>query len=307
MPTGSFESIVIPSPPTSNITDTVSLQALRFIYALDTTPPHTQLYRIPRDGGNPQPYLFQASEDGPTRIPNTRLLAQVWHTGRIAAIERAPNNSMFTMYARSGNTWTPIVLGDTGIEAIHSRIDLESYNNNLYLWSSDAQEIIKFQDDNLEGLPWPWLKSRTLNTVDLNNVVDMSVDGKIYLLRSDGAILVFHLGEFEYEMVASHITPPPGKVTRFCETGTPENGALFILDPDHQRVLQIDKQTRAFVQQLVVAPDSPIQLDQLKALAVDESTGKPVLYLVQGSQVLRVTVPDPPSLLRPAGGVSGEW
>jgi hypothetical protein len=67
-----------------------------------------------------------------------------------------------------------------------------------------------------------------------------------------------------------------------------------------QRVLEIDKQTGTLIQQVRVRPNSAIHLDQLTSLYVDASGSRPVLYMVNGGQVLRGALPDRPTPFRPA-------
>jgi len=82
-------------------------------------------------------------------------------------------------------------------------------------------------------------------------------------------------------------------------TGDPENGSIFMIDFNH-RVLEIDKQTGALIQQVRARADSPNNLDQLTSLYVDASGSRPVLYMVNGGQVLRGALPDRPTPFRPA-------
>jgi hypothetical protein len=72
-----------------------------------------------------------------------------------------------------------------------------------------------------------------------------------------------------------------------------------MIDFNH-RVLEINKQTGALIQQVRARPDSAIHLDQLTSLYVDASGSRPVLYLVNGGQVLRGALPDRPPPFRPA-------
>ena len=69
---------------------------------------------------------------------------------------------------------------------------------------------------------------------------------------------------------------------------------------DNQRVLEIDKQTGALIQQVRARPDGPNHLDQLTNLYVDASGPRPVFYLVNGGQILRAALPDRPPAFRPA-------
>jgi hypothetical protein len=65
-------------------------------------------------------------------------------------------------------------------------------------------------------------------------------------------------------------------------------------------VLEIDKQTGVLIQQVRARPGGPNNLDQLTSLYVDASGSRPVLYLVNGGQILRGALPDRPQPFRPS-------
>ena len=115
----------------------------------------------------------------------------------------------------------------------------------------------------------------------------------MYLLKPDNRILVFEAGAFKREIVPQGINPPLITPASFFVTGDPGSGSIFLIDYN-QRILEIDKQTGALIQQIRARPDSPFHLDQLTSMYVDTASGRPVLYLVNGGQILRATLPDHP-------------
>jgi len=121
----------------------------------------------------------------------------------------------------------------------------------------------------------------------------LAIDGNVYLLKPNSHILVFEAGAFKREIVPQGVNPPIITPASFFVTGDPESGAIFLI-ADNQRILEIDKQTGALIQQVRARPDSPYQLDQLTSMYVDTAGARPVLYLVNGSQILRATLPDRP-------------
>ena len=125
------------------------------------------------------------------------------------------------------------------------------------------------------------------------------MDGNVYLLKPDGHILVFEAGAFKREIVPQGVNPALSTPAGFFVTGDPESGSIFMIDFNH-RVLEIDKQTGTLIQQVRVRPNSPNNFDQLTSLYVDASGSRPVLYMVNGGQVLRGALPDRPPAFRPA-------
>jgi hypothetical protein len=274
------------------VTDTYLLEALRYVYALDGNSDFAQLYRIPREGGTPEPFLrpdqtIRGSVVGPLR-------AQAWRLNNIVAVDEGNNG--FGYYFRDADSWNYIRLGGSEIWTPGARIDLETYEGNLYVWGAEPNEILKFSSGRYGDIPQLWLDPAGMQGYDIGTSIDMAVDGFIYLLQPDGRILVLNLGRFEREIIPSDITPPLSTVTSFFSTGTPDDGWFFLVDTLGERIVQIDKVTGQVVQQLKVRPESDIQLNQLINIYVDSSGGsRPVLYLVNGGQILQVRMPMPPT------------
>ena len=131
--------------------------------------------------------------------------------------------------------------------------------------------------------------------------IDLAVDGFVYLLQPDGHILVFSAGAFEREIVPAEVTPPLVTPASFFVTGEdPESGSIFLVDTNNERIIQIDKQTGALIQQVRARADDSLHLDQLTSLYVDESASRLTLYFVNGDRILSAALPDPPLPFREA-------
>jgi hypothetical protein len=292
---GTFDSMIVP-PPTTELTDSASLQALRSLYVLDTTAHPTTLYRVPREGGAAQPFLQTGDLAQNTQVG--RLLGLVWHNHNIALVEQDETTSNLGFYQRTGESWSYLRLGESAIGPLQSRLDAEVYNDNLYLWNTSTREILKYRSDNYSNIPWPWLSQSGRSHPDLSAAVDMAIDGHIYLLLPNGHILLFHTGQFKHEIVPGSITPPIAQAARIAVPTTPDNAYLFLLDPPNQRILQLDTERGTLVQQIVVRPDSPVRFDGLRAIAVDTSSGRTMIYLSNRHQILRFPLPRPPDAAR---------
>jgi hypothetical protein len=290
--TGTFASIVVPQGSTT-LTDTDAIAALDYLYALDGSREIARLYRIPRDGGTPQPFLspnqtIQTTQVGPVR-------AQTWRVDNIVAIDDSPSG--YGYYFRSNGQWNYTRLGGSDFWTTRGRIDMETYEGNLYVWGVQLQEILKFTSGRYSEPALPWLDPAGLSGRDLSTAIDMAIDGNIYLLMPDGQIIVLNSGRFIREITPSEITPPITTVTRFFITGSLDSGWIFLLDPLNERVIQLDKMSGEVIQQIKVRPEDAIRLDQLADIFVDTSR-KPLLYLVNGGQILRTELPEQP---RPFG------
>lgn len=294
LPTGRFSSIVVP-PPASHITDTNQLEMLRYIYALDADTENARLYRIPRDGGTPEPYLSPNQPVGSGLVGPLR--AALWRIDQVVAVDQAPNG--FGYYFRSGNSWNYSKLGSSEIWAVRDRLDIEEYDGNLYIWGAQPNEVLKFNSGNYGDTPEFWLDPASLEGLDLSTVVDMAVDGTIYLLKPNGTVMLFGLGRLVGEVKPDAITPPISAVTHFAVTGkTPEDGSIFLLEPLNERIIQMNKQTGAVIQQIKVRPDGDLRLDELSTLSVDDTGARPILYIANRGQIIRAELPAPPRSFR---------
>jgi hypothetical protein len=295
LPGGRFASVVVPETSTT-ITATEMLEAREYIYALDGNSEAAQLYRIPRDGGTPEPFLSPNDLVRDTVVGP--LQAQAWRVNNVIAIDQGNNG--FGYYLRDSNGWTHIRLGGSEIWNPRGRIDLETYLGNLYVWGAESNEILKYPSGRYGDIPQLWINPEGLAGRDIGAAIDMAVDGLIYLLQPDGTVLVLSGGSFEREIVPESLTPPISAVTRFFATGTSDAGWLFLLDTLNERVIQVDKATGEIVQQVRTDPESNIRLNQLTDLYVDTSTNRPILYLVNGNQIVRATLPGSPEPFEPA-------
>ncbi len=292
---GTFDSIIVP-PPTTELTDTASLQALHSLYALDTSATPTTLYRVPREGGVARPFLQGGDLAQNTQVGT--LLSQVWHNHNIALIEQDEATTNLGFYQRTGDTWAYLRLGESTIQSLQSRLDAEVYNGHLYLWNTNKREILKYASDNYNNIPWPWLSQTGRSHPELSGVVDMAIDGHIYLLLPNGHLLLFHSGQFKREIVPGRMTPPIEQASRVFVPNTPNNAHIYLLDPPNQRILQLDKERGTLIQQITVRPDSPIRFDGLRDFAVDTSTGRTMIYVANNHQILRFPLPQPPDTER---------
>jgi hypothetical protein len=288
--------VVVPLTPNRAITDTNQLEALNYIYALDGNSDFAQLYRIPRDGGEPEQFLSPNDTVRGTTVGPIR--AQAWRIDNIIAIDQGNNG--FGYYLRESGEWNYIRLGGSEIWTPRGRIDLETYQGNLYVWGAETNEVLKFASGRYGDIPTLWLNPDGLQGRDIGASIDMAIDGDVYLLQPDGNVLVLNQGAFAREIVPEQIMPPITTITRFFVTGTPDQGWIFLLDTMNERIIQIDKTSGRVIQQMQVRPSSELRLNQLTDLYVDTSGSKSMLYVVNGNQIMRYTLPSAPQPFAPA-------
>lgn len=296
LPSGQFASVIVP-PATSTVTDPNQLEILRYIYAIDSDKENARLYRIPRDGGAPQPYLTPGQPIGAVIVGPIR--SALWRIDQVVAIDQAPEG--FGYYFRNGNQWNYSKLGASEIWSTRSALRVREYDGNLYVWGAVPNEILKFRSGSYGDAPEYWLDPTSLKDVDVSGSVDMAVDGAIYLLKPNGSVLTFSQGRPVGTIKPEAITPPISGVTHFFVTDDGAGGGnIFLVDPLSERIIQMDKVTGKVIQQIKARPDGDLRLDQLDGIFVDSSGAQPILYLVNGNQIVRTDLPAPPRPFRDA-------
>ncbi|NJN65637.1 MAG: hypothetical protein HC884_02435 [Chloroflexaceae bacterium] len=219
--------------------------------------------------------------------------------------ERAGEGT-YGAYVRTGETWEVAVLGGSDLWNPVGRLDLEVYERNLYFWGAEMGEIVKFLDGYYQAAPSLWFDGGSLEPMEREMAVDMAVDGNIYLLQTSGHVLVFASGQFERRVVPDALIPPIKEVTRLYVTGPSNEGWIFLLDKPNERIIQVDKQGGTVIQQVRMPPDSPLRLNHLTDFSVDVSSKPPMIYLVNGGQIVRAALPVPSPPFTPATEAAAE-
>lgn len=293
---GRFSSLVV--PPAATAADAAEPSDPRnSLYALDSSKSNSAVYRIPREGGVPEPLLV--SQQAIRGTPIGTISAIAWRIDNLVAVGEHPEVKGFGYYFLDNGTWNYTRLGASELWHLRGRLDMEAYQGNLYFWGAEFGEIIKFSSGHYGDTPQLWLSLTTIEAIDITTAVDMAVDGKIYLLIPNGQVLVFNMGQYERTISPPPLIPPLASVTRFVLTGPPESGHIFLLDTLNERIIQMDKTSGALIQQITVHPDAPLRPSQLTDLAVDTSRNPSLLYLVNGRQIIRGNIPTPPRPLVP--------
>jgi hypothetical protein len=234
--------------------------------------------------------------------------SHAWRVDNIIAVSQNSEGGPFTFYFRGDGRWRYSNLaGSADWGRVGKRFHAVNYEGNLYIWGAQSGQVLKYASGHYGDFPVPWITDESRKT---ENAVDIAVDGKIYLLQANGHILVYSAGVFEREIELKGINPPLVTPASFyVTTSDPESGSIFLVDTNNERIIQLDKQTGAFVQQVRTRPGGPIRLDQLTNVFLDEGATRPTLYLINGGQILRAALPDPPRPFRettpaPAGTVT---
>ena len=288
----SFTTLVVPPPPTS-ITNTVGFES---IYALDSVL--GIIYQLPKNGGAVTP-LLSPEQQIEGNISVGRLKAIAWRIDNVVSVGQVEGGG-YVYYFRDGTNWRSSNLGGSNEwRRDASQLRFVTYGGNLYFWSALPGQVLKYTSGQPGNLYTPWIND--YGGSDVESALDLAVDGSVYLLRPDGRIQVFAANTFQKEIPAPQVEPSLTAVSSFVVTGDdPSQGAIYILDAANNRIVQLDKQSGAIVQQIRARADGPLRLDGLSAIAVDATGPQPLVYLVNHGHILRATLPQPPKPYVPA-------
>lgn len=270
----------------------------------NVTPTETLLFYLDREAG----VLYQAGRDQPLLKPDDAIASinvgpvreVVWREvgNNIIAFDRG--DQLFPIYRAfqwDGANWLANQLQGTELMGdADKNLPIASYGGNLYMWDQETQQIKKYSSGYFADLPVDWITDA--GGASLDRIVDVQVAELVYLLRSDGTILVFEGGRKINEFAAPELAVPISGVSRFVVTpvqyaedgSVAQPGHIYLLDLRAERILQLNKSDGSLVQQIQARTRGP--LNQMVDLAVDEERRE--LYIANGPNVLRTKLPDPP-------------
>jgi len=147
--------------------------------------------------------------------------------------------------------------------------DIRSYNGRIYLLSATENNLFRF-DKNYSNKS-SWLKE----DLDFSNAVSFDVDGYIYVLKNNGTVtklLSGYSNEFELKPISPSFVNP----TKIRITGESDEGLIYIMEPEKNRIVVFDK-TGAFIIQYKME-----KLTNMKDFSVVDD-GKKIIILNDAS------------------------
>jgi hypothetical protein len=189
-------------------------------------------------------------------------------------------------------------------------VDVETYARNattynLYVVDPSARQVL-LHEPAADGSGFPGdAQGRLSSDADLDDVVQMAIDGDIYLLKPDG-LTRYEAGRpdggFELE------DPPDGADLReghewgaIAMTGGPKAGRIYLWDARHNRVVEYLKSTGEYVQQFLGpnADRSFVGVTGMYVVAAED--GDPLLYWMREQSMWVTTLAAPAGAPPPPG------
>ncbi len=159
-----------------------------------------------------------------------------------------------------------------------------SYMERLYVLDNQSNQIWRYVPAGTAypNAPEGYFPAGT--PMDLAGVVDMSIDGSIYLLYSNGSILKFFAGKVTDFNLTGLDMPLRSPTAMFTDDHTM---SIYIADAGNDRIVQIDKEGH-FQRQFRLA-ENPQILGKVRSLYVNESGGE--FYYVTDNALYKANFP----------------
>lgn len=278
------------SPAFANYTDARAnpsriLSHLPDVFVLDRGTQRIYRYRVDDAGSSAAPLsgdgVILKAGDKIGERPVGELIDMLWiDAGRLVAVDRS---GAFLQYDPGRSAWSARAASDA---AQWARVNLaSSYVGNLYLIDPPRNQILKYVAAG-DGL---WTSAVTYFApgvnVDMAGVVDLAIDGDVWVLRGDGAIWRFSSGRLTNFTLRDPGTPLAKPTAIFTSQAL---ATLYVADAGNQRIVQFDKVTGEFVRELKPRSQDRDAFNALKALGVDEANKK--IFFINGSQAYLATI-----------------
>jgi hypothetical protein len=182
-------------------------------------------------------------------------------------------------------TWGITTLPIASADLWQTPVRVGSYFGNFYVLDPGVGQIFRYlpTTDGYSNPPQDYLSKP--NPVSPGDIVDMAIDGHIYLLFADGTVRRLLSGEpvsFELSGLDEPLQTPVAIYTAPDE----EARFIYIADAGARRVVQIDKDGR-LIRQFKAAGGE--QFADLRGLYVDEIGGR--LYFTSGNKLYLANLP----------------
>jgi hypothetical protein len=161
---------------------------------------------------------------------------------------------------------------------------LRTFDSNLYLLDSMANQVLKYPAGQYENLPDRWIAQ---SDTDLRTAVDMGIDGSIYVLHNNGKLDKYFGGE-RVPFAVTRLPRVLGSANALYLEEEEATQYIYIADASERRIVQLDHEG-TFVRQLQPSLGQEELFRQLSGLHVDEMEAK--LYYIAANTLYITDLP----------------
>ena len=157
--------------------------------------------------------------------------------------------------------------------------DIDSYSNFIYTLNPTSNQIYKFKKTQAgfdSGNPWLEIDEN----ISVENAISLTIDGSIYVLRSDGTIDKYRTGSKQKFSVEIPSTPVSDTSTIYTK---PEMNYLYVTDKQNKRIILFDKSDGKLVKQFVND-----KFNNLQNIIVDQK--EETIYALSGNNIFEIEI-----------------
>jgi hypothetical protein len=164
---------------------------------------------------------------------------------------------------------------------------VDSYFGNFYILDPQANALLRYLPtiDGYNGPPENYFV--TTEPVNLANAVDLTIDGAIYVLYSEGVISKF-LGGQPADFNVTGLDKPFNRPVAIFTAPDEEVQHIYVADAGNQRIVQLNKDG-SFVRQFKPRVGEAVSFANLQDIFVDEISGR--LYILDSNNLYLATLP----------------
>jgi len=160
-----------------------------------------------------------------------------------------------------------------------------AFGEKLYLVHRQQNQILTYQPvngiyDTARGY------FATEHAPRLAEVLDIGIDGRLYLLMGDGSINTYFVGTEDRSFEMKNLPDPNVHPLVLAVESLADHGMIYLGDPQQERIVVLDKRGD-FKHQFRLSGEA---LRQLEALAVSETPH--ILYLIADNRLYAAPIPD---------------
>ncbi|MGH2592225.1 MAG: hypothetical protein ACRDGG_01790 [Anaerolineae bacterium] len=178
---------------------------------------------------------------------------------------------------------TVIPFADSTVPAGARRLD--TFEGNLYLLDTAARQVWRYRPsgNGYSGLPDGYFETPL---AEIENAIDMAIDGRVYLLEENGTLHKYFGGSPAEPFGLTGVPEPIGQAVAVAvDPNVPNESSLYVADLDGARILHFAPDGRFIRQMRAVGGE----FDAIEDLLVDERAGR--LYVISAGRLYAATLP----------------
>lgn len=162
---------------------------------------------------------------------------------------------------------------------------METFGEKFYLVNRQINQVLMYEPVNgIYENPRAYFAEGTVP--DLQLVLDVAIDGRVYLLMGDGTIQTFFAGSYDHSFEMSGLPDANFEPRVMAIEPDPEDGLVYLAETQEERIIVLDKRGE-FVRQYKLPKG---ELKRIEALTIDHEVG--ALYIVAENRLFAALLPN---------------